>query len=181
MASAVRIASRRSGIDRVWGTVLGVVVLVIGAVLAGVVLLAMQVDDSGPYLMLLPLAPFTVLVLWMVGRTWRQLRSITIPLELDPVGLVLRAPQGSLRCPWEAVASIGFGRLGLTRTLVVRLHPQAGPGAPGIETTLPPRAWRTIQRHGLRYAAWLLDIDDQRMAAAVADLSGGRVHLVLQP
>ncbi len=176
--SGVRIASRTSGIDRVWGSAVGAIVVLIAAMIGGVLLLTASVDTSAPLLMLVPALIFSLVMLAVMVRTWRSLRAITIPIELDHAGLVLRAPQGDLRCPWEAVAGIGFGRIGFTRTLVVRLHPQAGPGAPGIETTLPPRVWRIIRRHGLRYAAWLLDIDTPGLAEAIGRTSGGRVQLM---
>lgn len=175
----LRIASRRSSIDRVWGSAFAIAVVVIGAVVVALALVAPSGDGS-MLVIFAPVAPFFLYLLWTIGHTWHKLRSISTPLELDTYGLTLQSPRGTVRCPWGAVTSIGFSRIGLlgTRLIVIRLHPKAGPGAPGIESTMPPRSWRTIHRHGLRYATWLLDIDDHQLAAAIAKLSADRVQLL---
>lgn len=183
-APNLQIASRRSGIDRVWGSVFAVAVVLTGALVVGFALVALALeapsDDGAVLVIFAPVAPFFLFLLWRIWRSWRQLRAISTPVELDTHGLTLQAPQGTVRCPWEAVTSIGFGRIGLlrTRVIVIRLHPQAGPGVAGIESTVPPRSWHSIHRHGLRYATWLLDIEDHELATAIATLSADRVHLL---
>lgn len=174
----LKIASRRSGIDRVFGTAVAVMVLVLVVGVGAITFIAVEAESRGlAFVAVTPTVVIALLFVWSIVRTWRRLRSITTPIELDHGGLVLHAPQGAVRCPWEAVTSIGFGRNALTRVLIVRLHPEAGPEVPGLGSTLPPRVWRVIRRSGFRYATWLLDIGEADLAAAIAHFSRGRVHL----
>ncbi len=78
------------------------------------------------------------------------------------------------RCPGKRSAAVTVSRVLRRPQLNVWLHPAAGPGAPGVSTTLSAGGWRTIQRAGLRLSLRIVVEPLPVVLDAVADLSRGR-------
>ena len=126
----------------------------------------------------LPLVAFLAVAV-AEGRLWVATRRIAQPLELSAQGWPSTPRADAVAFPWAAVAAVGILRVGLTSRLVVRLHPRAGPGAPGVSGTLTPAGWRIVRRRGLQLSLRTLQISPEELGWAVERSSAGRFRPLL--
>jgi hypothetical protein len=170
----VRIPLDRARVDRTWGRlILGTVLLVavlLGALTALLLHAGAGLVDVMPLLIVLPLAAAWVAITF--GISWRRLRGVEVPLELDGHGITLRSPYGDVVAPWEAVASASIEPRRLGPWLRVRVAPG------GFTTTVTQRSYlRTLERQGFRYTLRVLAVDADQLRAVFAQQSAGRVHV----
>jgi hypothetical protein len=156
------------------GMSVGLFVLVIALDLAGLVFVTSA--DAGTLAGLVFLGPlaFMVAVFGFQCYVWGASRSIEWPLWVGDTGLVFFTPRGRVELPWAAVTGVGFTRVMLAHQLTVAVHPDAGPGSPGVVTTVPEAQWRVIHRLGLRLPVRHLQVPPAEIAAVIAACSRGR-------
>jgi hypothetical protein len=170
----VRVGTQRTSLDRAMGLSVGIFVLVIALDLAGLVFVTAA--DAGTLAGLVFLGPLVVVVTMTAFQcyVWGASRSIEWPLWVGDDGLVFFTPHGRVELPWDAVTGVGFRRVLWAQQLQVTVHPQAGPGSPGVVTTVTPARWRSIHRAGLLLPVRHLQIPAVEIAAATAACSRGR-------
>ena len=113
------------------------------------------------------------------GTVWASTRRIAYPLEVGPLGMVFDTPRGRVAFPWEAVTGVALLRSATGTRLVVQLHPQAGPGAPGVTGDLTRGGWRLVRRQGFQLSMRVVLISPEELGQAVEHYSRGRFRPLL--
>ena len=166
--------SNRSAVDRTFRPIVVMYAIVTTALCALIVWAATLIGE------LAPLALFLLVPVIMAGSlsvycySWGATRAIEWPLQISRAGMLFCTPRGRVEFGWEAVTDVRITQHRLTQQLTVRLHPNAGPGAPGVVTTVPEGGWRLIRRSGVRLSLRVVTCDPTDLAAAIAALSGHR-------
>ena len=172
--NAFQVSIDRSRVDRMFA---GVAVALALPVLLSVVLavyLFVAMDAGAQVLVLaIPVVGMAPLLLAQC-IVWGATRRIEHPLTVDAHGMTFDTPRGAVSFPWEAVTALGITTTGRAPMLAVRLHPEAGPGAPGIVSTLTPGGWRVLRRQGLRLSLRAVRTSPDELGAAVGHFSNGR-------
>jgi hypothetical protein len=170
----LRIETRRTSVDRLMGLSVGLFVLVMALDVAGLVFVTSA--DAGTLAGLVFLGPlaFMVAVTAFQCYAWGATRSLEWPLWVSDDGLVFFTPHGRVELPWDAVTGVAFRSVLWAQQLRVTVHPQAGPGSPGVVTSVPPARWRSIHRTGLLLPVRHLQVPAAEIAAAIAACSRGR-------
>lgn len=168
----------RAALHRIHGRI-----LVLHGVLALVfVLLILLVGSlqTGWYAML----PFLILLAGQIFQLSRHSfiyggrLAISEPLTLNTWGFAMNTPHGRVEMPWEAVAGVAFRKVLVNRVHFLQLHPNAGPGSPGVQTDVPDRHWNRIRRNGLMLGPKGIHADLDEVAAAIGHFSGGRARIL---
>lgn len=165
----------RSAVDRQYALVVGLWALLAAIGVVGFVLLLANVAQVGPaagapLVFAFICVPNLAVYLWI----WRSTRRLDQPLVVSAAGMQFQTPRGEVSVPWEAVRTITLNRVLGRPQLTAALDPAAGPGAPGIRSTLPNGAWRTIRRTGLRLSFRIVTEPAPVVARAIVDHSRGR-------
>ena len=114
----------------------------------------------------------------LYAHVWLRTRTIDVPLELQPTGLLARSTYGELIAPWDTIASAAVERTWSGRRLRLRLVPESDPRhADIVAAWLKPEMMSVVERHGLRYSLRVLDIEVDQLREAFATHSGGRVRV----
>lgn len=165
----------RGKIDRQYAVICAVWTVLALTGVAGFVLLLHSGDDLG----VAAGAPLIVTAISLINLAvyvwiWTTTRRLVEPFVASTAGVLFRTPRGEVEVPWEAVRAITISRVLGRPQLNVQLHPAAGPGAPGVRTTLSPGGWRTVRRAGLRLSLRLVREPVPVVSTAIAELSRGR-------
>ncbi|GAB3929856.1 hypothetical protein GCM10011575_28150 [Microlunatus endophyticus] len=156
-------------------------ILVAHGLLAALVVVAMiwiSSLDAGP----LSILPMLVLLVGQIFQlsyhsfVYGSRIAISEPLTIDGRGFAMNTAAGRMEVPWEAVTGVEVRRRLWNRFLVLRLHPAAQPGSPGVQTDLSARYWTRMQRYGgpMLGAVGIRESYDQ-IRQAVSYFSRGRV------
>lgn len=166
------VRAHRPTIDRHYGLLLAVLLL---PVVMCVGFAASFVAQGATYALVVFAAPLVALMPGVVVQAlaWSATRRIEQPLEVSRQGMAFDTPRGRLAFPWEAVTGLWMSA-GRSPRLTVQLHPQVGPGAPGVVSNLTPAGWRLVRRQGLVIALRAVEIAPAELARAIGQCSGGR-------
>ena len=173
VVSTLEVRTNRRTIDRSLGVVclLMLAPVALGLLLGGYFLA--QGAGCGALVFAVPVVGFLPLAFaqWLV---WTGTRRIEHPVTVGPQGMAFETPQGGLAVPWEAVTALAITSDRRAPMLVVRLHPQVAPGAPGVSNTLVASGWRLVRRQGLRVALRAVETSPEELGRAIALASSGR-------
>lgn len=159
-------------------------VLIVALVVGGSIVLASTGESASStvqfaaFFSLVPL--ITALQLCWQVVDWRRIRSIQVPVVLDDQGVVLRSPQGTVRCPWAGIEAVSLeGRLSGTRLRVRCRAPSEGPAWDEVRWDFASRRkQRFVEAQGMQYSMRLLMVEPDQLAWAVWQHSGDRVRVV---
>jgi hypothetical protein len=138
----------RAAINRVHGGILALHGVVTAVVVAAMILVSSL--GAGP----LSILPELIVLVGQIFQlsyhsfVYGSRLAISEPLTIDGRGFAMNTVAGHLEVPWEAVTGFGIRRRLWNRFLVLRLHPAAQPGSPGVETDISARYWARMQRYG---------------------------------
>jgi hypothetical protein len=168
----LRLETRRSAVDRSFGLIVGLFALPIAIDVAMLVFVVSH--DAGELAALAFLVPLVLLTLLELTQCyqWGATRALEWLLWVSDAGLVFFTPRGRVELPWEAVTGVGIGQVLWTQQLTVWV--QAGPGSPGVVSTVPAATWRVIRRRGLRLSLRLVHLPPADVAEAISAFSRGR-------
>ncbi len=170
----LRLETRRSAVDRSFALIVGLFGLPVAIDVAMLVFVVYA--DAGGLAALAFLVPLVLLVLVELTQCyqWGATRAIEWPLWVGEGGLVFFTPRGRVELPWDAVTAVGISRVLWTSQLTVGVHPQAGPGSPGVASTMSAATWRLVRRRGLRLSLRLVHLPPAEVAQAISAFSRGR-------
>jgi len=146
-----------------------------------VLIAALTASESGARSGATAAIPLLICIVGFTMIAMQSVRSATlrsapsIGVRLDHAGLSATLPQGTLVLPWQAVRSAEVRKRGRHSVLTFRLSEGLTAQSPGVQSSVPPKAWRSLTKKGFRIGSAGVDVPVQTIVDVAVALTNGRL------